>query len=216
MGEPLHNYEGVMTALEIITDTRGLNIGPGRITVSTVGVVPGILRLAEEGRPYNLAVSLHGASEAERTALVPITRRWPLSEVIDACRTYCRMTGRKIFFQWTLIAGVNDSPAHAERLGALLQGVDAHVNLIPLNPTQGFEAGPSGSPAALEFQRILKLAEIPNTVPIAKTARFFLARMARCAYQRRPMWCNKVHANGGSFPCVLVRRAQITEWADVR
>ena len=86
MGEPLHNYDAVMAALEIITDTRGLNLGPGRISISTVGVVPGIRRMAEERRPYNLAVSLHGATEAERAALVPVSRRWPLDELIDACR----------------------------------------------------------------------------------------------------------------------------------
>ena len=90
MGEPLHNYEHVMRALEIITDDRGLNLGPTRISISTVGVVPGILRLAAEGRPYNLAVSLHGASEAERAALVPASKRWPLAELIAACRTVRR------------------------------------------------------------------------------------------------------------------------------
>ena len=142
MGEPLHNYENVMTALETITDPRGLNIGPGRISISTVGVVPGILRLARERRPYNLAVSLHGASEAERAALVPASRRWPLVELIEACRTYGAQTGRRIFFEWTLVAGVNDSPDTARRLAALLHGIDAHINLIPLNPT----AASSGHP----------------------------------------------------------------------
>ncbi len=98
MGEPLHNYDAVMTALEIITDRRGLNIGPGRITISTVGVVPGILRLASEQRPYNLAVSLHGATEAERSALVPVSARWPLAELMSVGRAYSAQTGRRIFF----------------------------------------------------------------------------------------------------------------------
>jgi 23S rRNA (adenine2503-C2)-methyltransferase len=164
MGEPLHNYDSVMTALEIITDTRGLNIGPSRITISTVGVVPGILRLAEEKRPYHLAVSLHGASEEERAALVPVSRRWPLSELIAACRAYCATTGRRIFFEWTLIAGQNDSPTHASRLATLLAGLDAHVNLIPLNPTNGFAGSASPAAAATEFQRILYAAAIPSTV----------------------------------------------------
>ena len=110
MGEPLHNYDAVMTALDILCDTRGLNLGPRRISVSTVGVVPGILRLAAERRPYNLAVSLHGASEEERGALVPASRRWPLAELMEACRAYGAQTGRRIFFEWTLIAGQNDSP----------------------------------------------------------------------------------------------------------
>ena len=164
MGEPLHNYDAVMTALEIISDRRGLNVGPSRITISTVGVVPGILRLAEEKRPYHLAVSLHGASEEERAALVPVSRHWPLSELIAACRTYCAATGRRIFFEWTLIAGQNDSPDHASRLAALLAGLDAHVNLIPLNPTNGFAGIASPAAAAAEFQRILCAAGIPSTV----------------------------------------------------
>ena len=164
MGEPLHNYDAVMTALEIITDRRGLNIGPSRITISTVGVVPGILRLAEEKQPYNLAVSLHGATEAERSALVPASRRWPLSELIAACRTYAEKTARRIFFEWTLIAGTNDSPAQAERLAALLAGLDAHVNLIPLNPTGGYAGAATAGEAASAFQRVLRAAGFPSTI----------------------------------------------------
>jgi 23S rRNA (adenine2503-C2)-methyltransferase len=164
MGEPLHNYEAVMTALEIISDRGGLNIGPSRITISTVGVVPGILRLAEERRPYHLAVSLHGATEADRSALVPASRRWPLAELIAACRTYGAQTGRRIFFEWTLIAGQNDSPAQAARLATLLSGLDAHVNLIPLNPTGGFSGSASAAGAATEFQRTLRAGGLPSTV----------------------------------------------------
>jgi 23S rRNA (adenine2503-C2)-methyltransferase len=164
MGEPLHNFESVMAALEIIADTRGLNIGPSRITISTVGVVPGILRLAEENRPYNLAVSLHGATEEERSALVPASRRWSLAELIAACRTYGTKTGRRIFFEWTLIDGTNDSPEQARRLGALLQGIDAHVNLIPLNPTQGFGGRETTAEAAHRFQQILQEMGFPSTL----------------------------------------------------
>jgi len=164
MGEPLHNYDAVMTALEIITDRRGLNLGPGRITISTVGVVPGILRLATEQRPYNLAVSLHGATETERSALVPVSQRWPLAELMDACHTYFAQTGRRIFFEWTLIAGANDSPAQAERLVALLKGLDAHVNLIPLNPTGGFAGTATQSTAAKAFKQVLQAAGIPSTI----------------------------------------------------
>ena len=164
MGEPLHNYEAVMTALEIVSDTRGLNIGPSKITISTVGVVPGILRLAAERRPYNLAVSLHGATDADRSRLVPVGRRWPLSELMDACRSYAAVTGRKIFFEWTLIDGENDSPAHAQSLGRLLQGISAHVNLIPLNGTAGFDGRATGAESAGEFQRILREAGLPSTI----------------------------------------------------
>ena len=164
MGEPLHNYDNVMSALEIVTDPRGLNIGSGRVSISTVGVVPGILRMAEERRPYNLAVSLHGASEEERAALVSASRRWPLAELIDACRTYGARTGRRIFFEWTLVAGVNDSADTARRLAALLRGIDAHINLIPLNPTGGFGGTPTNGSEVDAFQAILQEAGYPCTV----------------------------------------------------
>jgi 23S rRNA (adenine2503-C2)-methyltransferase len=164
MGEPLHNYEAVMTALEIIADRRGINLAPARMTISTVGVVPGILRLAEERQPWNLAVSLHGATEEERAALVPVSKRWPLAELIAACRTYGAATRRRIFFEWTLIAGKNDSPEQAARLAALLAGIDAHVNLIPLNPTARYDGTATGTDAATAFQRVLRAAGIPSTV----------------------------------------------------
>ena len=164
MGEPLHNYDAVMDALEIISDTRGANIGPSRITISTVGVVPGILRLAEERRPYSLAVSLHGADEQERSALVPASQRWPLAELIEACRHYSSVMEAKIFFGWTLIAGRNDSVETARRVARLLSGIRAHVNLIPLNPTDGFSGTASAENAAYDFQRTLLEAGIPSTI----------------------------------------------------
>jgi len=164
MGEPLHNYDAVMAALEIITDRRGINIGPSRITISTVGVVPGILRLAHERQPYGLAVSLHGASEEERSALVPLSRRWPLDELIAACREYARITARRIFFEWTLIAGRNDSPETARRLAALLRGIDAHINLIPLNPTVDYTGLATSASGVRVFQHELREAGFPVTV----------------------------------------------------
>jgi 23S rRNA (adenine2503-C2)-methyltransferase len=161
MGEPLHNPDAVLQALDIISDTRGIGIGPSKIAISTVGVVPGILRLAEEQRPYRLAVSLHGSTEAERVALVPLSRRWPLNQLIEACRRYGELTGKRIFFEWTLVAGTNDSPETARRLAKLLEGIDAHINLIPLNPTGGF-AG-TASKAGHAFQKILLAAGYPCT-----------------------------------------------------
>ncbi|MFI5355750.1 MAG: 23S rRNA (adenine(2503)-C(2))-methyltransferase RlmN [Opitutales bacterium] len=155
MGEPLHNYDAVMHAVDIFTDGNGLAVGAERITVSTVGVVPGILRLARENRPVHLAVSLHAAAQPERAALMPAARKWPLAELMAACRTYSETTGRRIFYEWTLIEGKNDSPAEARAVGRLLAGLPAQVNLIPLNPTLGYAGAPTRSEAARRFQKIL-------------------------------------------------------------
>lgn len=165
MGEPLHNYDAVLQAVEILRDTNGLALAGERITLSTVGVVPGILRLAAEKRPVHLAVSLHAATQAERAALVPAARKWPLDELMAACRTYSETTGRRIFYEWTLIEGKNDGEEQARAVGALLKGLPAQVNLIPLNPTSGYDGSPTRSEAAKRFQRVL--AEefgIPSTV----------------------------------------------------
>ena len=165
MGEPLHNYDAVMRAIDILRDPNGLAIAAERITLSTVGVVPGILRLAQEKRPLHLAVSLHAATQAERAALVPAARKWPLAELMTACRTYSEQTGRRIFYEWTLIEGRNDGPEHARAVGTLLRGLPAQVNLIPLNPTSGYDGAPTRSEAAKRFQKILADEfALPSTV----------------------------------------------------
>jgi len=164
MGEPLHNYDNVMRALEILCDPRGVAMPPRHITINTVGVVPGILRLANERRPYHLGVSLHAANDADREALVPINRRWPLLELIEACRTYNRLTKKRVFFAWTLIAGVNDEPAGADRLVELLRGIDAHVNLIRLNRTSGYAGSESTSDRAEAFSARLRQQGLPCTI----------------------------------------------------
>ena len=164
MGEPLHNYEAVMKAVEIVCDPNGLALGGKRITLSTVGVVPGIIRLADEDRPVHLAVSLHAATQEERAALVPTARRWPLDQLMDACRYYIRKRDRRIFFEWTLIEGKNDTAEQAHAVGALLKGLQAQVNLIPLNPTAGFDGTPGRSEAAKRFQAILAEYNLPSTV----------------------------------------------------
>ena len=164
MGEPLHNYDATMKAVDTLVDHKGLAIAPRHITLSTVGIVPGIYRLADEARPVHLAVSLHGATDAERQALVPPARRWPLDELLEACRYYTSVRGRHIFFEWTLIEGQNDTPEQGHRLGRLLQGMEAHVNLIPLNPTRGFDGQPTRPVAAKQFQAILAEYGLPSTV----------------------------------------------------
>lgn len=164
MGEPLHNFEPVMEALEIITDTRGLNIGPARVAVSTVGYIPGIQKLARHPKRYSLAVSLHGASDEERGRLVPINKRWPLADLLAACREYSELKKARVFFAWTLIRGVNDSDDHARRLANLLRGMNAHVNLIPLNPTEDFDGQPPEESRVRAFQQIIQDAGLPSTV----------------------------------------------------
>jgi 23S rRNA (adenine2503-C2)-methyltransferase len=165
MGEPLHNYDAVMRASDILRDPAGLGLSAERITLSTVGVVPGIRRMADEGSPIHLAVSLHAATQEERAALVPAARRWPLDELMDACRHFCGALGRRIFFEWTLIDGRNDSAGHAHAVGRLIRGLPAQVNLIPLNPTAGYSGAPSRSDAARRFQRILADGYgLPSTV----------------------------------------------------
>jgi len=164
MGEPLHNYDAVMKAIDILRDPAGLALGARKISVSTVGVAPGIVRLADENRPMHLAVSLHGATQAERLALVPAARAWPLDQLMDACRYYTAKLGRRIFFEWTLIDGKNDGPDQAHAVGALLRGIPAQVNLIPLNPTSGYDGAPGRGAAARRFQEILAGHGLPSTV----------------------------------------------------
>lgn len=164
MGEPLHNFEATVGALEILTDTRGLNIGPVRVTISTVGHVPGIRKLARHDRRFNLAVSLHGTTDEERQALIPVNRRWPLGEVLEACREYTALKKQRVFVAWTLIQGVNDAPSQARRLAALLEGMDVHVNLIPLNRTGDFAGDTPEWGRVVAFQRVLREAGLPSTV----------------------------------------------------
>ncbi len=164
MGEPLHNYDAVMTAVRILTDHKGLALAAKHITLSTVGVVPGIQRLTAEPIPVRLAVSLHGATDGERQALAPPARRWPLAELMAVCQAYTERKKQRIFFEWTLIEGQNDTPEQAHALGRLLTGMAAHVNLIPLNPTIGYEGQPTRRTAVYQFQTTLGQYGIPSTV----------------------------------------------------
>ncbi|MDQ1445236.1 MAG: rRNA (adenine2503-C2)-methyltransferase [Acidimicrobiaceae bacterium] len=136
MGEPLANYDRTWGAVQRLHDDLGLSAR--HITVSTVGVVPGIRRLAGEALPVNLAVSLHAANDSLRDSLVPLNRRYPLAALLEACRVYLTAKGRRLSFEWALIDGVNDRPSDADELAELARPLGAHVNLIPLNPTPGF------------------------------------------------------------------------------
>ncbi len=136
MGEPLANYDRVWDALRRIHDDIGLSAR--HLTISTVGIVPGIRRLAHEDLPVNLAVSLHAANDALRNRLVPLNKRYPLTVLMEACRQYQAAKGRRLSFEWALIEGVNDRPVDARELSELARPLGAHVNLIPLNPTPGY------------------------------------------------------------------------------
>ncbi len=164
MGEPLHNYDAVMKACDILRDGNGLALGARKITLSTVGVIPGIIRMADEARPVHLAVSLHAATAEERATLVPVAQRWPLDELMAACRYYGQKLDRRIFFEWALIAGKNDSAEQAHAVGRLLQGMQAQVNLIPLNPTSGYDGQPGQADTAKRFQAILAEYRLPSTI----------------------------------------------------
>ena len=162
MGEPLANYDAVWGAVERLHDDVGMSAR--HLTISTVGIVPGIRRLAGERLPVNLAVSLHAANDALRDTLVPVNRRYPLSVLTAACRSYLAAKGRRLSFEWALISGVNDRASDAVELAAMAVPLGAHVNLIPLNPTPGY--GVPGSPPAVvrSFRDRLRALGVNATV----------------------------------------------------
>ena len=162
MGEPLANYGPVWSAVERIHAELGLSAR--RLTLSTVGLVPGIRRLAAEALPVNLAVSLHAANDAKRDELVPINRRWPLAELLAACRDYVDAKGRRLSFEWAVIDGVNDQPSDAAELAAVALPLAAHVNLIPLNPTPGYPVRGTPPAGVRDFRDRLKAAGVNVTV----------------------------------------------------
>ena len=168
MGEPLLNYENTLTAVRRLTDPTGFKLGQRHVTISTAGVVPGIDRLAAEGLQVTLAVSLHAATDELRGQLVPLNLRYPLDELFAACHRAFARTGRRISFEWALIAGVNDTPLQANGLVARLEGMTAHVNLIPLNPTPAYAGRPSSPAAVAAFAAILERAGIPHTVRLRR------------------------------------------------
>ncbi|MBP9041023.1 MAG: 23S rRNA (adenine(2503)-C(2))-methyltransferase RlmN [Anaerolineaceae bacterium] len=168
MGEPFHNYEAVMSAIDRLNDPRGLNLGARRFTISTVGVVPMIRQFATEKRQVNLAISLHAANDALRSKLLPINRRYPLQDLMQACRDYVSMTNRRLSFEWALIQGVNDSPTDARELASLVKGLLCHVNIIPLNPTTEYDGKPTTRENAEAFKNILESSGVPCTIRLRR------------------------------------------------
>ncbi len=165
MGEPLLNYDAVMDALDILRDPGGLSIGGKQITLSTVGVVPGIIRLADERRPFSLAVSLHAATQEERAAMIPAARTWPLEPLMEACRYYTNRLGRKIFFEWTLIQDCNDSAEQARALARLVRGIrSARSTLFRSIPRPVLPKLRAAPQSVDRFRSVLKDSGIPSSV----------------------------------------------------
>ena len=171
MGEPFNNYDRWWTSVERLHDPEGFNFGARNFTVSTVGIVPGILRLAREKLPVNLAVSLHAPDDELRSRLVPVNRKYPVARLIEAVREYTEKTRRRVSFEYVLLQGVNDQPSRALALARLLKGTSSrpgvklcHVNLIPWNPVPGEPLKPSERKRVLDFQSVLQEHHIACTV----------------------------------------------------
>ena len=164
MGEPLLNLDRVLAAIEALNDRRRFGLGARHITVSTSGVVPGIRRLTALGPQFTLAVSLHAARDPLRDVLVPLNRRWPVAEVVEAARDHARTTGRRISYEVTMIGGVNDTEDDATAMVDLLRGDHAHVNLIPMNPVAHTPWTASPMPVIERFAATLRAAGIETTI----------------------------------------------------
>jgi 23S rRNA (adenine2503-C2)-methyltransferase len=166
MGEPLANYASVLAAVRRLTEPvpEGMGISQRSVTVSTVGLVPAIARLAAERLSVTLAVSLHAPDDELRDTLVPVNRRWKVAEVLGAAWDYAAATGRRVSIEYALIREINDQAWRADLLGSLLAGRLAHVNLIPLNPTPGSKWTASRPAAQREFVRRLEAHGLPVTV----------------------------------------------------
>jgi 23S rRNA (adenine2503-C2)-methyltransferase len=167
MGEPLHNYDAVMKALRILADERGLAVHPRRVTLSTVGVLPALERLATEPLMPNLAISLHATTEQQRDLLVPINRKYGIRELLDACRRFPLKRRDRITFEYVMLKGVNDSDEDARRLVRLMHGIRAKINLLPLNEAAGIPYERPDDARVNRFARIL--ADRGVTVSVRKS-----------------------------------------------
>lgn len=180
MGEPFHNYQATMDAIDRLNHPEGYNFGARRFTVSTVGLIPMIRRFTSERRQVNLAVSLHAADDELRASMMPINRKYPFDDLIVACQEYVEQTHRRITFEWALIQNVNDTQEQAHKLAQRLQVFSnienkyhkssalCHVNIIPLNPTQRFSGHASTRQRALAFQAELERYGIPCTIRVRR------------------------------------------------
>ena len=174
MGEPFHNYDATLKAISTLSHSEGMNLGARRFTISTVGLVPAIRRFAAEKSQVNLAISLHAANDELRSSMLPINRKYPLKDLIDACREYVNLTHRRISFEWALIQNVNDLPEHALELVKLIQPLRqsgtllAHVNAIPLNPINQFKGQATTHKRAEAFKHTLETNGVPCTIRLRR------------------------------------------------
>ena len=168
MGEPFHNYDAVMKAIGIINDPDGMNFGERRITISTVGIIPRIEQFTSARRQINLAVSLHAPTNTIRDRIIPANKKYPLDQLLEACRNYTEKTGRRITFEYALIHGLNDNYENAVALSKRLKGMLCHVNLIPLNSTSKFEGSGSNHDRVSSFKSVLDRNGIPCSVRLKR------------------------------------------------
>ena len=168
MGEPLANYAPLVQSIEMLTSPRAFGTSPRNIIVSTAGLVPQIVRLSKEKTKVGLAVSLHAPDNVLRNKLVPLNERYPLQELIPACRAYAEKTGRRVSFEYILFGGINDSLSQAGELARLLAGLNCHVNLIPANRTADDSFSPPSRNRILAFEQYLKLSGINCTLRMSR------------------------------------------------
>ena len=164
MGEPMANYRAVVDSVRRLADPELLGISPRRIVVSTSGLIPRIEQLAEEKIPVTLAISLHAARDELRDVLVPINRKYPVHDLVAAAQAYAARTGRRVSYEWVMLAGVNDTERDAKELGALLKGKLAHVNLIPFNPVDGTPYQAPDRRAIRDFKQLIEAQGLNVTV----------------------------------------------------
>ena len=164
IGEPLDNFENVLRFLELVNDENGMNISMRSISLSTCGLVPKIMELAEKKLQLTLSVSLHAPTDEIRNAIMPVNKAYPVAQLMEACRAYYKKTNRRISFEYAMIDGVNDTPEAAKTLLKLLKGLPAHMNLIPLNHVEESPLKPSTRKAVRQFQEILEAGGVPATV----------------------------------------------------